>query len=185
MERKIKGAALRDIIKGIRAAKTYKDKFNETLSDEAKDLLNQRILTSIWYPYNLYVELYGAVIKIMAHNNLKMVIKWGSEFGIAVMKSVYKNLIAEGDINKLLEMYPRFHRMIYNFGNLTYEWLSDNEIIITLKDFDQKWNIVHYSNLGWTLGTFETVVKKKVNYEFLKKAWEGDEMTQYRLFWTP
>ncbi|MFX1275620.1 MAG: hypothetical protein ACFFBP_11705 [Promethearchaeota archaeon] len=185
MKREVKGTALKDIIIGIRSDKAHIDEYNKILSDEAKDLLNQRILTSIWYPYNIYIELYDALIKVIAKNNTKTVIQWGREFGIKAMNTIYRNLIAEGDVKKLIQKYPRFQRMMYNFGTLTIEWLSNNEILITSRDFENKFKMIFYSNMGWMQGAIEICIKKMVNYEFLKKSWEGDDETQYKLYWSP
>ncbi|MFX1236290.1 MAG: hypothetical protein ACFFAS_18735 [Promethearchaeota archaeon] len=185
MQYQVKGTALKDFVIGIRSDRFHKEEYDRILSDVTKDLLNQRILNSIWYSYEIYVEIFNAIAKVIAKNNREIVIKWGRDFGEKVMVTIYKNLIVEGNIKKLLEMYPRFHRMIFNFGTLTPEWISRNEILFTYKDFDTKFEMVYYSNIGWTQRAIEMCIKKKVNYKFVKKFWEGDDVTQFRLFWTP
>ncbi|MFX1399056.1 MAG: hypothetical protein ACFFAS_18680 [Promethearchaeota archaeon] len=185
VERKLKGYLMKAIVKAIKADKVHEKEYDELLSDRTKQFLNQRILDSVWYPWDVYSELYQAIIKIVAKNNPKIVAKWGHDFGEKVVSKFYKNIIDEGNAIKLAEKYPRFHKMYYNFGSISHEWISDNEIIYTLNDFDPKFELFFYLNIGWTQLIFEMCVKKKVNYKFLKKSWKGDDVTQFKLFWEP
>ncbi len=183
MERKVKGTALKDLVIGIKSDKAHEREYDELLSDKAKEYLNERIMNSVWYSYETYVEIYGALINVFAKGNPDTAIKWGREFGEKVMGTIYKNLIAEGNIKKLLQMYPRFHHMLFNFGTLSLEWTSGNEVLFTYTNFESKFDKVYYSNIGWTERAIEMCIKKKVNYKLLKKSWEGDDCTQFMLFW--
>ncbi|MFX1236295.1 MAG: hypothetical protein ACFFAS_18760 [Promethearchaeota archaeon] len=98
------------------------------------------------------------------------------------MGTIYKNLIVDGNVQKLLLMYPRFHKMLFNFGTLTLEWVSRKEVVFTYQDFDTKVEMIYYSNIGWTERSIEMYTNKKVSYQFLKKSWEGADETQFRLF---
>ncbi|MBN1800766.1 MAG: hypothetical protein JW891_04625 [Candidatus Lokiarchaeota archaeon] len=184
MERKVKGTLVKVITKGIKSDKVHEKEYNELLSDKAKDYLNQRIMDSIWYSYEVYFELYNTLIKVVAKNNRELVIKWGRNFGETVMTSIYKNLITGGDARKLVQMYPRFHTMLFNFGSTSLEWITDNELIYTLSDFDPKFELWYYTTIGWTQRALELCLKKKVNFTFLKKSWEGDDVTQFKLYWS-
>ncbi|MBN1800769.1 MAG: hypothetical protein JW891_04640 [Candidatus Lokiarchaeota archaeon] len=185
MEGKIKGSLLKDIVKGIKSDRTHEKEYDVILSDRAKKFLNQRILDSIWYSWDVYCELYKALIKVVAKNNPKIVTKWGRDFGENVMSAVYKNIIAEGNVKKLAEKYPRFHSMFYNFGTISFEWISDHELLYTLKDFDPNFELFYNSNIGWTQRVFEMCLKKEVHFEILKKSSQGDKEGQFKLFWAP
>ncbi|MBN1800770.1 MAG: hypothetical protein JW891_04645 [Candidatus Lokiarchaeota archaeon] len=185
MERMVKGTALKDLVIGIRSDKPHESIYEQMLSSAAKEYLNERIMNSVWYSYENYIELYAALIKVFAKDNPEYVIKWGREFGEKVMGTVYKNLIVEGNVKRLLEMYPRFHKILFNFGTLSLEWISENEVLFTYKNFESKFDKIYYSNVGWTERAIEMCIRKKVEYQFLKKSWEGDDVTQFKLFWAP
>ncbi|MFX1276587.1 MAG: hypothetical protein ACFFBP_03385 [Promethearchaeota archaeon] len=185
MERKVKGTLVKLIIKGIKSDKFNAKDYDNILSDEAKELVNKRILDSIWYPFDAYYECYHALTTIFARESKEILIKWGQQFGEAVMSTIYKNIIVEGKVDKLLEMYPRFHKLLFNFGKLQLEKVSDNEVHIAYIDFEPKFEYWFYTSIGWMQKSFEMCLKKKVKFEFLKKSWEGDKITQYILTWTP
>ncbi|MBN1800768.1 MAG: hypothetical protein JW891_04635 [Candidatus Lokiarchaeota archaeon] len=186
LERKVKGTAVKDVVIGVRSDKIHQKEYEEILSGEAKNFLNQRIMNSVWYSYELYAEIYKALMKVVGKNNREIMIKWGRNFGEKIMGSIYKNLILGGDVKKLMQIYPRFHQMLYNFGALTVKWISDSEVLLTYnEEYDKNFEMLYYSNVGWTQGAIEMCLKRKVNYEFLKKSWEGDDYTQFKLFWTP
>ncbi|MFX1399057.1 MAG: hypothetical protein ACFFAS_18685 [Promethearchaeota archaeon] len=185
MERRVKGTILKDIVIGIKSDKGHEKEYDEILSDEAKEFLHQRVLNSVWYSWDILRELYKALIKIVAKNDRNIVIKWGNNFGENVMSSIYKNVIAEGKVDKLVEKYRRFHGLIYNFGTMSVEKLSDNEILFTYRDIDDKFEMWYYGALGWTQRVLEMCLKKKVSFTFLKKSWQGDKETQFKLFWSP
>ncbi|MFX1236398.1 MAG: hypothetical protein ACFFAS_15630 [Promethearchaeota archaeon] len=184
MERKIKGTLFRLVAKGIKSDKAHQQEYDKLLSEEAKDFLNQRILNSVWYSWDLYSELFKTLIKVNAKDNREIVRKWGADFGEGVMAVIYKNIIAEGNVKKLSQMYPRFHGLIYNFGTLTVDIISDNEMLFTYRNLDPRFELWYYSLIGWTQRVLEMCIKKKVYFEFLKKPWQGDELTQFKLYWS-
>ncbi|MBN1801030.1 MAG: hypothetical protein JW891_05945 [Candidatus Lokiarchaeota archaeon] len=185
MERKVKGTLVKMIVKGIRADQVNKATYDNVLSDEAKELVNMRILDSIWYSFDAYNECYTAIYNFLIKKNYKIVIQWGNEFGESIMNSAYKNLLLEKDIDYLLEKYQRFHKLVLNFGTLKMERVSNNEVLVSYLNFNVNGEVWFYTSVGWMQKSLEMCLNKKVNYEFLKKSWEGDDITQYKLSWIP
>ena len=183
MERKVKGTLVKLIVKGIKSDKTNKINYDNYLSDEAKELLDNRILDSVWYSFDTYFEIYFALAKFYAKNNNEIFIKWGHEFGQALMSTIYKNIVNKGNLDKLIEKYPRFHRLVFNFGNIVMEKVSNNEISVSYRDFEPKFEFWYYTAVGWVQKSIEMCIKKKVNYKFLKKSWIGDEYSEFKLYY--
>lgn len=184
MERKVKGTLVKIITKGIKSDKAHEREYDRLLSNGAREFLNQRIMDSVWYSYEMYYELYHTQIKVVANDNRDIVIKWGRDFGEGIMSTIYRNLISSGDAKKLVRMYPRFQNMLFNFGKTSFEWIADNELLYTLSDFDPSFEMWYYTTLGWTQRSIEMCIDKKVDYRFVKKSWEGDDATQFILFWS-
>jgi len=171
-------------VKGVRGDKTNKHKYDNLLSDEAKELLNKRILDSIWYPFDPYFEIYFALAKFFAKNNNQIFIKWGNQFGEVGMSTIYKNIVVEGNLDTLVEKFNRFHRLLFNFGDFSLEKISNNEILVTYRNFEPDFEFWYYTAVGWIQKSVEMCIKKKVNFEFMKMSWKGDDSTQFRLSWT-
>ncbi|MFX1236288.1 MAG: hypothetical protein ACFFAS_18720 [Promethearchaeota archaeon] len=185
MEQKINGTFVKIVVKGIKSDKAHQEEYDKLLSEEAKNFLKQRVLNSVWYSWDLFSELIKALIKVAAKDDKKIVKKWGADFGEGVIFVIYKNIIDEGNVKKLAEIYPRFHGLMYNFGTLSVDTISDNEILFTYRNFNPGFELFYDALVGWTQWTLEMCIKKKTSCEFLKKFWEGDEVTQFRLTWAP
>ncbi|MFX1398547.1 MAG: hypothetical protein ACFFAS_16075 [Promethearchaeota archaeon] len=183
MERKVKGTLVKSIVKGIKSDKTNKQKYDDFLTDKAKELLNIRILDSLWYSFDMYLELYLALGKFYAKNNNAIFLKWGRQFGEGIMTSIYRHIIGEGNVDKLIEKYRRLYKLFFNFGNYSLERISNNEIIVGYKDFEPNYEFWYYTAVGWIQKSVEMCIEKKVNYEFLKKSWKGDEFTEFKFTW--
>jgi hypothetical protein len=77
--KKIKGALLKYFIINIRANKI--GIYDELLTDEEKEIVNQQILDAIWYPFEYYEKAFTAIFKVEAKGDVKEIIEWGYKFG--------------------------------------------------------------------------------------------------------
>ncbi|MBN1801870.1 MAG: hypothetical protein JW891_10210 [Candidatus Lokiarchaeota archaeon] len=180
-ERRIKGSLLKITIKPLKANKT--GIYQEILTETANNILKERIFDSVWYPYAAYKDIFNALCKIEAKNNPKIIIEWGKKFGEIIMTSIYKGAIVEGSIKDALNKYARFHKLVFSFGAIKYEIIGDNDVIVTYADFDPDWEYFHYIALGWLLKYLELCMGKKINYQIVKKSWEGADATSFQFTW--
>ncbi|MFX1276590.1 MAG: hypothetical protein ACFFBP_03370 [Promethearchaeota archaeon] len=182
MEKKVKGSLFKLMVKAVRANKS--GIYDTLLSDEAKRITEQRILDSIWYPYEVYRNIHDAVVKVDGKNNPKILVEWGKRFGEALMTSIYKNTMVDRDIEILLDKYQRFHPLVFNWGEFKAKLTSDNQIKIIYENFQKDWQDVYYIAIGWVLRFMELCIGKKIEYKIIKKSWEGDDSTEFILFWS-
>lgn len=180
--KQVKGSMFRDVVRAIKAM-NKEGHFDNLLSEETKNYLSQRILSSSWYPLEAYKDGLNALFKVVAKNNENVVVKWGRDFCDVTMKSIYKQIIADGDIKRAMERYKRFHNMIFNFGEFTYDFISDNEIMLYYKDHESDFKVYFYLIKGWNERFLELCTNKKVKSMFLKKTWTGDELTTLKISW--
>ncbi|MFX1238747.1 MAG: hypothetical protein ACFFAS_13330 [Promethearchaeota archaeon] len=179
--RKTKGTLVLDIVKGIKINKT--GAYKKLLSREAKKLLTQYILSSDWYPFDVYKELLKALAKVEANGDMEIVRKWGEMFGHKILTEHYGQIIEEGDVRKALDKYKRFQRIVFNFGAINIEFISEKDINVSFKDFDPDFKEYYQMAIGWIEKFVELCVGKKPKSLFLEKSWEGAEITKFRISW--
>ncbi|MBN1801869.1 MAG: hypothetical protein JW891_10205 [Candidatus Lokiarchaeota archaeon] len=179
--KQVKGSMMKSFIRPARANKS--GIYQEILTVSGQKLLKERIFDSVWYPFEVYKEIATHVSKIEGKSDPKVLIKWGQEHGEAILTSIYRGSIVDGDIVKAVDKYARFHRLVFNFGDVKSEFLSDNSVIITYANFEPDFEYFYYIALGWTKRYLELCTSKKVSYIILKKSWEGAEATSYQFSW--
>ncbi|MBN1803468.1 MAG: hypothetical protein JW891_18305 [Candidatus Lokiarchaeota archaeon] len=177
--KQVKGSMFKEVVKVIKANKTGA---YDNLSDETKKFLQQRILSSAWYPLAAYKEGLNAIVNVVARGKKEIVVKWGKQFCDGMMKSLYKQIVAEGNVKLAMERYKRFHNMIFNFSQMDYNFVSDNEIVITYTDSEPDFENYYYLIKGWNERFFEICTDKKtVGSSFLEKSWEGKKNTKIKI----
>ncbi len=179
--KKAKGTIVLYIIKGIKSNKT--DTYKKLLSKEAKKLVSQNILSSEWYPFEAYKECMVALAKVETGGNMELVREWGRVFGYKVMTDLYGQIIEEGDVRKALDKYKRFQRIIFNFGSINIDFISEKDINISFNGFDPNFQEYYELSMGWIEKFVELCVGKKPKSSFLSKSWEGAEITKFRISW--
>lgn len=179
--KKVKGSLVKLMVKPIRANKS--GAYNGILSSEGTELINQRIFDSIWYPYEAYRNIHDAVARVEGKNNPKILFQWGQKFGEILMTSIYKNSLSNINVMRAMDKYVRFHKLVYNWGQLIPELLSEFHLIVTYKDFERDWDMYYYISSGWMHKYLELCLKKTVTFKFYKKSWEGADWTAYDFTW--
>ncbi|MFX1377129.1 MAG: hypothetical protein ACFFA0_15085 [Promethearchaeota archaeon] len=183
--KQIKGTMIVNVIRTIRADKSRMDQYNRILSDRAKDLLKQRILSSAWYSFETYKECYDAMCSIVGKNNPRLLNEWGHNEADRWLTTIYKAVVTRGDPQLAAEKYSRFHRMVFNFGEFKREFISDTEVDFTYIDFPRDWENFYHLAVGFVQQFIELTINKKVNFRYLNKSWQGKGWTKVRLSWAP
>ena len=177
----VKGSMMKLVAKAIKVNKS--GIYNNLLSDKAKELLSQRILDPIWYPFEVYKECFNALSQVDANNNPLLIVQWGRNRGEELMTSIYKHSIIEANLKNATENYKRFHRSVFNFSEIEIEIISDNEIVLTYKDFEPNFENFYHIAIGWAQRFFELCLGKKITYKILQKSWNGADATRFSLSW--
>ena len=172
------------IVKSIKANRIKKVEYDKILSDKAKKLLSQRILSSSWYPFEEYRECFDALCDIEVKNNPINLNQWGHAEAIHWFTTIYQSTVVKGDPKLAVEKYSRFHKMVFNFGEIVTEFISDTEINFTYTDFIRDWKNFYHIAVGWAQKFIELSIDKEVNYSFLNKSWKGEGWTKVKLSWS-
>ena len=180
--RQIKGAVFKYFIMNIRANKT--GIYDELLTEEEKEIVNQRILDAVWYPYDHFKKIFSAVAKAEANNDMNNIIKWGYDYAQKTLDRMYKDRMKKRGLRLAITTYDHMFKLWFDFGKQKGEIISDNEVNISFDDFDKDFDLFYYLACGWIQSFFEAYLGTKVSTKFLQKSWEGDEQTIINLTWT-
>jgi len=99
------------------------------------------------------------------------------------MTSIYKNTIVDSNIDKLLDRYKRFHTLVYNWGEIKTEKISETQVNIIYERFEKDWEYFYYIAIGWMQRFMELCIGKKVSFRILQKSWQGAPTTKFTLTW--
>ena len=180
--RHIKGELIKKIVVPIRADKS--GVFDKILSEEDKNIVSSTILTANWYPYDTFKRCYNAFADVYAKGNMEVCRQWGSAAGEELTTSAYKTVISDKNYKVAFQKLQLLWKMHFDFGELDVNFISDNELQITLKDFDPDNKVFYYFARGWYEQVLIMCDCKDVKSEFLEKSWEGAEDTIIQLSWT-
>ncbi|OLS14185.1 MAG: hypothetical protein RBG13Loki_2196 [Promethearchaeota archaeon CR_4] len=172
---------LKPLIIIIRANKT--GAYDKLLSDKAKKLVAEHIFDPVWYPYETYKEIFNALCQVEATNNPRVILQWGRVRGREILSTIYKYTLTDDRVKAALFSYTRFHKAVFNFGEIEGTFVSNHEIQTTYRNFDPEWVNFFYLSTGWQEEFFHLCLGKPVNYKILKGPMKGADVTQLSLTW--
>jgi len=179
--RQIKGSMFIMFAKAIRADK--QGTFDKFLTDQDRKILSELILQTKWYPYDTYKNCFIAVSKVVVNNNPERLKDWGREYGETTMTTIYKSAFLKNDPLAAIKDYQRIFKSQFSFGRMEGEVISDNEINITVLDFDNNFEPWYYVSQGWMERFIQLVINKQVRSEILERSWAGAPNTVYKMNW--
>jgi len=179
--KQVKGSLFQVVVNWIRSNKS--GIYNGLLSDKDWEVINNRILPSIWYPFENYKNCLNALIKIEAKGDMETYIKWGRIDVIDKMEGFYSHIIVKGDIKATLEKFSRIFDLMFNFSKIIIEIIGENEVNVIANDFGLDFKGFFYIARGYFEKFLELCIEKKITSDFIKKSWEGDNETQFKLSW--
>ncbi len=180
----VKGSLFTLIVKTIKANKS--GAYNDLLTDRDREIISQKILPSVWYPFDVYKSCFKALVKVEAKGRMEIIRKASRREGGTIMTSIYKSAIIEGNPKRSLEAFVRFFKLMFDFGRMDVNELSDNHFIVHYLDFDPDFIAFYFAARGWTEKFIELVIgeDKNVDSELLEKSWEGADKTIIKYTWS-
>lgn len=178
----VKGSICIDLVKMIKndksgACDTY-------LTDKDRQIMSQRILPSIWYPYEAYKHWITAIFEVFAKKDTEVAKKWGAAVCQAVMTTMYAALITKRDPLDFLNKYGSIHKNFYDFGKIDVIVEKENQVLFTLPQEFKDCFPVYYLIQGWLERGMELCGAKNITVGFISKSWEGKPDTTLRITWT-
>jgi hypothetical protein len=181
-EKKIKGTMLIDAVKTIK--RNTDVPWNDYLSDEARELLEQTVLSSQWYPLRPSLECIWAIYEKLGNKDPESAKQWGVANIQTLFGSVYKNMALENDPEKALQKLLLLAEKSFSRG-FSFQVQKRSEKLYTLhiNDDDPKSEVIVYLIMGWIDAVLRQAGVESVTTKLLSRHWQGSETTKIEISW--
>jgi len=177
----VKGVAILGLIKFIK--KNLKDtlpKIVDALPPETRKYMNEHILLTAWYPYNLYTDLLKSLDRIVGKGDLSYCKEQGRLSAEHDLKTIYKVFLSYVDPRVLITRAMSVWSSYYDTGVAEVNIISKNEVIVVIKDFPTI-DIAHVKNVqGWLEQFLSMCNFNDIKSEIVKCQCYGDPVTELR-----
>ena len=177
---KVKGSVFITLVKAIKSNKS--GVYDKYLTDQDREIINQKILSSFWYPYETYKHCINAIYEVIAKKNPNVAKEWGRTESRALMTNMYSTFISS-DPTDFINAYEMIHKNFYDFGKIEVVEEGKNQVVFKLTDFDVQCLPVFYLIEGWLECGLELCGAKNINSEFLSQSWKGYPESTIRFTW--
>ena len=178
----VKGSIFIPVVKAIKSDKS--GAFNTYFTDADKDIISQKILPSIWYPFDTYKRCINALFEVFGKKDPESAREWGRTASQAAMTTMYAAFVTKRDPISFLNKYEMVHKNFYDFGKIDVISEKENQVSFKLTNFDPQCVPIFYLIQGWLERGMELCGAKNINIVFLTKSWEGRPDTSFRITWT-
>jgi hypothetical protein len=177
----VKGSIFITIVRIIKKDKS--GVYSKYLTTKDREILNQQILTSTWYPFETYKHCLTAIFEVVAKKDLEVAKQWGRLECQAAMTTIYAGIITGRDPMSFLKRYEIVHKNFFDFGKIDITVEGKNRILYKSSEFDVGFVPLYYLTQGWIERGLELCGAKNIKCEFTSKGWEGQPFTAMRFTW--
>jgi hypothetical protein len=183
-DRKVKGSMLVDFVRMIRANKSQN--WNDYLKPEDWEIINKRILPSLWYPVEIFTRCGWAIFKIMAQGNLDLTRMSGRMQGKKLFETVYKAVVISQDTIATLNRFVVVYNQFFNFSSFRFEDAGKNHVRLH-DDYDGSHDPGMVPFCQNMMGMLDILIEmtggKNVKIELKAKQWQGAPTTIFDITW--
>ena len=178
----VKGSIFVEFVKAIRVGNRT-GMFDKYLTDADREIVSQRIMPNLWYPYETFKHCLNAFYEVVANKNLDTIKAWGKMYSEMVMLKIYAAILKHDDPLSFIKRIGVFERNFFDFGTAVAVLEGNNQAVYTITDMDPQYAPFQYMIRGWVERTAELCGAKDLKCTVLSKSWEGDANTSVRLTW--
>ncbi len=183
MSKQVKGSLFVEYVRMIKKHKHIK--WDEYLTPHEMGLLDEIILSSQWYPYEIFRQYGAAIFREIAGGKPQVACAWGNE-AMDRLAELYKdNLVEEGGPVTSLRRFKALTQNFFNFNSFEIAIHGDNHVEIAIDPAFGEEAVQGYSYQ--MLGSFQRLVElsgaNEVQADFASKSWEGDPQTVMVFRW--
>lgn len=176
----VKGVAILGQVKFIK--KTHKDvltKVIDVLPPESAKYLQEHILVTEWYPYQLYTDLLRSLDKVVGTGDLSTCIEQGRLSAQHDLATTFKMFLNFSNMQSMLSRIMIAWNSYYDTGMIEINQQNDVEATYLIKDFPDI-DFAHIKNVqGWVEQFFLTALRlKAVHSEILRCQCDGAPLTE-------
>lgn len=118
----------------VRMIRANKDKeWGKYLTEEDWEIINGRVLPSVWYPLETFRRTGMATFHVLAGGDLEKVRAWGRISMEQLAKGIYKSVLSEPDPMRALERIVLLRQQFFSFSDMIFERLEDKHARVWLE----------------------------------------------------
>lgn len=182
MADRVKGSMFGEYVRMLRRVKNL----DRSLYFKQEDMiyLDEKILASNWYPMDSYERFGLAILREIAHGNMETVRAWGKTSMNELLK-VYRQLLKPDNPSRSLNTFGILRSGFFDFEAFSVEALGDKRTHLTIQIgvAPKAQEAIAYQMSGMAEQLAELAGAKKLQAEFLQKAWEGKPSSLIEYTW--
>lgn len=182
-EKMVKGTILEDFVRLIRANRDRDwDRF---LKPEDWEIVNSKVLSSVWYPLGTYQRCGWASFQLLAGGNLELARQQGKFRGKELFEGVYKILLVKQEPGAALDRFVQMYGQFFNFSTIRNERVDEKSMRVYL-DYDPadpSYESYCYLLMGYLEQLVEMTGGKNIRIGLAAKQWAGSPETIFDISW--
>lgn len=175
-QRRAKGITIIPLLRHLHMSLRSGKKVALTARDEA--LLEQRLIVSDWYPFEIWMRLIELQAEVADHD-LTVAVELGRLGAMELIGSVHRSFVSVGDPNRTLRALSRMWSRYFDFGEVDVADRGTDGAVITLVGYSDMPPWYAHMVAGWIVGLVELAGAKVVTHTIEEFPWKDDG--RYRL----
>lgn len=152
-------------------------------SPELAELIASGAQMARWYPFDLFLEINGAIDTLFGKGDLALVKQLGRHGADANLTTIYRLFFKVGTIKWILERAARLWGMHYDSGHMIVRRFPGREVELEIKDFATPHRIHCTAVFGWIERSLELSGGSGTTVDEVQCRARGDDRCRYRARW--
>lgn len=182
----IKGFALRGLLKYVKES-SYPGGIPAllgTMDEQERAYFSDKILSSLWYPYEAFAALARAVDREIAHGDPAVMEDVGRASGMSDLGGVFKFIRSILTIQRIVNRGAAYWNRYCDTGKLQVVDSGPNHFVVQLTDFKEIDPVHCHMTRGWITGLGDGTGASDVEIRETKCVHHGDSCCEYSGRWS-
>jgi hypothetical protein len=182
----IKGSAILETIYQIksRSGDEALNKILGLLDEEAREVFQGEILTSSWYPLDVFTRFLEVEIKVLAGGNEEMVTRGAEAVNERQLRGIYKAFVKLGSPEFVIKRIAAVHATYFEGVPIEVDMPAPRSAIVRYKGFQKQHRIMGFAIIGFFKKALEISGAKNVAIQFTVPIEAGKEFAELSITWS-
>lgn len=179
--RRAKGVNLIGLVKLVKGLRKRRPLRPGTLSKAAEAFLNEHVLISDWYPFDVYQELMELVFRQIIGGSEEAALEMGIIGGREAFSGFHKQFVAPGNPLETLLAVRHTWRVYYDFGSLAAIGEGPRGVRLVVEGYPDMGACHGNMIVGWHVAAAREAGAETARSDILKAPWRGDTRLIHRV----
>jgi hypothetical protein len=182
----VKGTAVKTIAEFVKIKFPNEfDPWKESLPDESRNIINDRISLTNWYPLESSLIIPTTKVGQMFYKDIQ---KGAFEMGVfsseQAIKGIYKMLVMVSSPSFIVNRTSSIMSSYYRPCKMDITKRAKDMAILSILEFPKPDVVIDYRIFGWIRNTMAFSKFKNPQVEMIKSMGKGDKTTEYLVQWS-